>query len=295
MSPQVTNAARLGTNTFTATQTISTGNLNFSHSTVTTGNITKNDARFLHDAGPYNTFLGTDAGNYTVAGEENTATGGSALTRLTFGSRNTANGFEALLSNTGGGGNTASGTRALLGNAMGHGNTAVGEGSLGAAQAATTWPSVRSAGSLAAAGSDNIYLGANVRGAEDESNTMHLGNQNPAFGVPIGRTFIAGIRGITTASATAVPVLIDVNGQLGTISSSRRFKEDIRDMADTSQRLLQLRPVTFRYKHAYGDGAKPMQFGLVAEEVAEVFPSWRCAVPMVRRRPCTTKRSASCS
>ena len=43
-------------------------------------------------------------------------------------------------------------------------------------------------------------------------------------------------------------------------------------MADTSRRLLQLRPVTFRYKQTYGDGAKPVQFGLIAEEVAEVFP-----------------------
>jgi hypothetical protein len=43
-------------------------------------------------------------------------------------------------------------------------------------------------------------------------------------------------------------------------------------MADASRRLLQLRPVTFRYTQAYVDGAKPIQYGLVAEEVAEVFP-----------------------
>jgi hypothetical protein len=60
--------------------------------------------------------------------------------------------------------------------------------------------------------------------------------------------------------------------KLGTISSSVRFKEDIHDMADGSQRLLQLRPVTFRYTQPYANGAKPIQFGLVAEEVAEVFP-----------------------
>jgi Chaperone of endosialidase len=43
-------------------------------------------------------------------------------------------------------------------------------------------------------------------------------------------------------------------------------------MADASRRLLQLRPVTFRYTQAYGDGSKPLQFGLIAEEVEEVFP-----------------------
>ena len=43
-------------------------------------------------------------------------------------------------------------------------------------------------------------------------------------------------------------------------------------MADASRRLLQLRPVTFRYTQAYRNGTKPVQFGLIAEEVAEVFP-----------------------
>jgi hypothetical protein len=73
-------------------------------------------------------------------------------------------------------------------------------------------------------------------------------------------------------NADAIPVMIDSAGQLGTVSSSRRFKEDIRDMASTSQRLLQLRPVTFRYRQPFGDGSKPVQYGLIAEEVAEVFP-----------------------
>ena len=66
--------------------------------------------------------------------------------------------------------------------------------------------------------------------------------------------------------------MIDSAGQLGTVSSSIRFKEDIHDMADASRRLLKLRPVTFRYTQAYIDGAKPIQYGLIAEEVAEVFP-----------------------
>jgi hypothetical protein len=85
-------------------------------------------------------------------------------------------------------------------------------------------------------------------------------------------TFIAGVRGAVTGVANAIPVVIDSNGQLGTVSSSIRFKEDIHDMADASRRLLELRPVTFRYTHEYIDGAKPLQYGLIAEEVAEVFP-----------------------
>jgi hypothetical protein len=100
-----------------------------------------------------------------------------------------------------------------------------------------------------------------------ESNTIYLGLQGLQ-----NKTFIAGIRGITTGVNNAVPVVIDANGQLGTVSSSRRFKEDIRDMDSASTQLFKLRPVTFRYKQAYGAGSKPIQYGLIAEEVAEAFP-----------------------
>ena len=66
--------------------------------------------------------------------------------------------------------------------------------------------------------------------------------------------------------------LIDTNGQLGTMNSSRRFKEDIQDMGGASDGLMRLRPVTFRYQKPFADGSKPIQYGLIAEEVAEVYP-----------------------
>jgi polyhydroxyalkanoate synthesis regulator phasin len=59
---------------------------------------------------------------------------------------------------------------------------------------------------------------------------------------------------------------------MGTISSSRRYKEDIHDMADASRNLFRLRPVTFRYKKPYSDGSKPIDYGLIAEEVNEIYP-----------------------
>lgn len=62
------------------------------------------------------------------------------------------------------------------------------------------------------------------------------------------------------------------NGQLGTVSSSRRFKEDIHDMDTVSSGLMRLRPVTFRYQKPFADGSKPIQYGLIAEEVADVYP-----------------------
>jgi hypothetical protein len=77
---------------------------------------------------------------------------------------------------------------------------------------------------------------------------------------------------VQTGLGNAVPVLIDGNGQLGTVNSSRRYKEDIQDMSDASRGLMRLRPVTFRYRNPFADGSKPVQYGLIAEEVAEVYP-----------------------
>jgi len=65
-------------------------------------------------------------------------------------------------------------------------------------------------------------------------------------------------------------VLIDSAGQLGTISSSRRFKKEIRSMENASEAILALKPVTFHYK---SDKTATPQFGLIAEEVAEVNPA----------------------
>ena len=84
--------------------------------------------------------------------------------------------------------------------------------------------------------------------------------------------FAAGVSGMATGLSNAVPVVIDSNGQLGTVSSSERFKEDIQDMGEASSALMRLRPVTFRYKEAYTDGLKPIDYGLIAEEVADIYP-----------------------
>jgi hypothetical protein len=56
------------------------------------------------------------------------------------------------------------------------------------------------------------------------------------------------------------------------VLSTRRVKEDIRDMGEASAGLLRLRPVTFRYRQPSTDGSKPLQYGLIAEEVAEAMP-----------------------
>jgi len=84
-----------------------------------------------------------------------------------------------------------------------------------------------------------------------------------------GTCFIGNIRGVTTQNANALPVLIDGAGQLGTASSSKRFKHDIKPMGKASEGILALEPVTFHYK---SDSANIPQFGLIAEEVEKVDP-----------------------
>jgi Chaperone of endosialidase len=117
------------------------------------------------------------------------------------------------------------------------------------------------AGANLTTGSNNIDIGA--LGVAGESNTMRIGT------VKQTATFIVGIRGTATANANAVPVVIDSAGQLGTISSSRRFKDEIRPMDNSSEAILGLKPVTFHYK---ADKQNTPQFGLIAEEVSKVNP-----------------------
>ncbi len=120
-----------------------------------------------------------------------------------------------------------------------------------------------SAGSSLTTGSNNIYIG-NI--GTSESSRIRIGDPNVQVA-----THIAGIIG--TSIGVGVAVGININGQLGTsfTPSSRRFKDDIRDIAEESDGLLRLRPVAFRYKPEI-DPTGLAQYGLIAEEVAEVYP-----------------------
>jgi hypothetical protein len=186
---------------------------------------------------------------------------------VVVGTSNSSLGFQALHRNTTGNFNTAGGHQALYGNTTGQWNTAYGHWALGA---------LASGGSNVALGhmagyhirdSRNIMIGAGQTGAASDYGVIRIGKETYQT-----KTYIAGIRGVTTIVPDAVPVFIDRAGQLGTINSSRRLKEDIQPMGSVSERLRDLRPVTFRYKQPYEDGSTPVQFGLVAEEVAQVFP-----------------------
>src|SRR5438034_1868548 len=198
----------------------------------------------------------------------NTAEGQNALFSLTIGLDNTAIGEEALYSNTTGDKNTAIGDTALLANTTGIANTAIGEDAL---KNNTTGKENTAIGEGAlknnTTGSKNTALGdgAGFR-VPTADHVICIGTQ----GLNVSRScFIGHIRGIATANADAIPVLIDSDGQLGTLSSSRRFKKEIKTTDRASESILALKPVTFHYK---GDAKDTPQFGLIAEEVAEVNP-----------------------
>jgi uncharacterized coiled-coil protein SlyX len=209
-----------------------------------------------------NTACGFFALHDDTAGAQNTAIGQQALA-VNQSDDNTATGFQALLNNTTGFFNTASGVGALQDNDIGAGNTGIGYFALHNNVTGIGYIAIGAgAGTNITGGDNNIYIG-NV-GLGGDSDTTRIG-----LAKVTQRTFIDGIRGVTTGINNAVNVVIDSAGQLGTVSSSRRFKTDIKPMDDASGSILALKPVTFRYKSQ--KDAKP-QFGLIAEEVAEVNP-----------------------
>lgn len=101
-----------------------------------------------------------------------------------------------------------------------------------------------------------------------ENKTIRVGSS-----VSHTRTFVAGVSGVTTGLASTAAIVIDANGQLGTVSSSRKTKFDVADLPRSVGTALQrLRPVQFRYKQRFSDGSSPIQYGLIAEEVEQVLP-----------------------
>jgi len=237
-----------------------------------------NQALYSNTTGSYNTATGFQALLHNTTGIANTANGFGALLKNT-GNANTANGYEGLFNNTTGNDNTATGLNALFNNISGINNTANGVGTL---KANTT------GGSNTANGFQALYLnttgGGNIALGNAAGYNLTTGNNNIDIGnggvagesakIRIGTvgtqtaTFIAGINGIPVTGAA---VVVSSSGQLGVAPSSERFKDEIKPMDKTSEAILALKPVTFRYKHELDPKGIP-QFGLVAEEVEKVNP-----------------------
>lgn len=232
--------------------------------------------------GVRNTFLGRGAGNFTMTGEDNTGIGCVPLTTNATGGSNTAVGGFSLPDNTMGDDNTAVGSAALRSNATGNSNTAIGSfvlvsdsnstssqntgvgyGALALVNmgASTNTALGHGAGASISTGNNNICIGNSC--LSGDANTIRIGS-----GVQTA-TFVAGINGQVTPGG--VLLLVNSDGKLGTTTSSRRFKEDIQEIAGKSDGLMRLRPVAFTYRREL-DPTGLVQYGLLAEEVAEVYP-----------------------
>jgi hypothetical protein len=194
----------------------------------------------------HNVAVGDEAGKGISTGITNTAIGYQALQNVN-GDLNTAIGANALDQLTSGDYNTALGTSAAGNLTSGINNVAIG---------------YLSANTLTS-GNGNIYIGADA-GAATESGHIRIGGSQSS-------TYIQGISGATIG--TGVAVYVNSAGRLGTITSSARYKDRVTPITNATDTLMRLRPVTFHYKPELNGGADDLQFGLIAEEVAEVDPS----------------------
>jgi len=210
-------------------------------------------------------FLGVNAGINNVAGTgiQNTFVGYNSGEDNTEGEENTFIGENAGLSNQVGNRNVFVGGRAGRVSAGGNNNTFVGDQS----------------GYNSNGDSNNIFIGYqagynNTNGAND----IYIGPEGPAVSesgaIRIGTSMSAAayIQGISGVPVGGAQVYVNSSGQLGIMGSSLRFKEQVRDMGDSTNDLMKLRPVTFFYKPEYANGEHTLQYGLIAEEVAKVYP-----------------------
>jgi hypothetical protein len=217
-------------------------------------------ALFINSDADENTAVGYSA-LYNNQESGNTAVGYQALLENTTGQFNTALGWAALENNDTGSDNTAVGRSALRNLAYNSQNTAMGRRALlNLGEGSNNTALGYQGGQDLVSGSNNIYI--KNQGQTSEDNTIRIGNLQT-------QTFVAGIEGVGVFGSQ---VLVSSNGQLGVAVSSERYKEDIQDMGESSSSIMALRPVSFRYRASFEDGERPMQFGLIAEEVAEIYP-----------------------
>jgi len=222
---------------------------------------------FDNTAGNYNTANGFFALTSNTTGYFNTANGANALYNNTTGYYNAANGAYALYSNTMGTQNSAVGVNALLHNATGNYNTAIGTNSLRNNVIGGNNTAVGVNALLNSTGLNNVSLGCNA----GQNLTTGAGNVCIGAGVlgVAGESNTTRIRNVYSSIANGRAVYVNSDNKIGTLASTRRVKENIKPMDKASEAVLALKPVSFRYKREIDASGTP-QFGLVAEEVADI-------------------------
>src|SRR6266542_846931 len=248
--------------------------------------------------GVQNTAVGAGALLSNTTGGSNTAVGAFALFSNVDGGGHTAVGIGALEHNNASGflaSNTAVGVSALVTSTSGGANVAVGEGALLSSDtgSANTAIGALAGVSYSADESSNICIGAGTTGSAGDDNTIRIGDNLPSGGIGVldggpAANFIVIGNGLNTTTGASTcniggifnqtppagshTVMVGPNNQLADATlSSRRFKKDIAPIDKISEGILALRPVTFHWKT---DNTNEPEFGLVAEEVAEVNLDW---------------------
>ncbi len=220
-----------------------------------------NDALKINSTGAYNTSVGSQASLNNTTGNYNTSVGYQASLNTSLGNYNTSMGYEALNHNSTGVFNTAVGASAMF-FSTGEYNTAIGAGALygtgaGSYNTAIGYYAIINPGTV----ENSIVIGYDAKSTL--SNQVMLGNADMTSLYCMGAY-------VGTVGTTNRDLYVDNTGKIGYVSSSARYKNNIRDMENIDW-LYNLRPVNFAYK---SDDLKKKQYGLIAEEVEKVNPSF---------------------
>lgn len=193
-----------------------------------------------------NVGLGESALYTNSSGNFNVAVGNQALEANIGGQYNIGIGFQALTANTASS-NVGVGHRSLDSNTTGTKNTALGY----------------QAGEAISTGSGNVFIGYD---ADSDSatgrNRIAIGN-GAISTVDSGLFFIKGLKDL---SSTAVHYNTST-GQLGPLTSSLKFKDNVVDIETDTSKVYDLQPRSYTLK---SNGKR--EFGLIAEEVVQHFP-----------------------
>ena len=216
---------------------------------------------FQNSTGNANVAAGYQALYANTTGYNNNASGALALKSNTTGYFNNAAGYSALSANTTGTNNNAQGSFALSANTSGYGNSAMGANAF--LNLTTGYRDVgvgNNTGTNVLAGAYDTYIGWGAAGTVDETGVTRIGN--PTYATS---TYIAGLN----ATVTGAALYVSSSGQVGVLASSERYKTEIATLPAPTERLEQLRPVSF---HLKSEPKGTLQYGLIAEEVAKIYP-----------------------
>jgi trimeric autotransporter adhesin len=227
-------------NTAIGYQALSNNNEGGVNNTGSWNTATGSQALYSNTDGRFNCGFGYQALFSNDIGEENNAFGFRALRNSANSFANSGFGSNALLSDVDGQENCAFGSSALASNVHGDRNTAIGTSAGGTID-----------------GDGNVCIGAFVQGEAGVNDTTYIRNVNTLV-----QPIAMGTDGVTVRLS---------DGRIGHGVSSRRYKQDIKPMGNASEALYALKPVTFHYNQEI-DPTQTLDFGLIAEEVAEVNP-----------------------